>query len=276
MKISISGVNGSFGSELVRHLDNYETVSLRYGGIGNHERKKLSQCKVFVHCGGLLRGSYDELLKSNVFLTKDILDYLTAENPKVHFVYLSSMSLLRKKPKVTSRDYLEFWEMTDYALSKYISEILCARIRIPTTVVRFSTLFCRDPMRDGLSRLVFDAVSQKKITIFDNGMSRRDFLPLDIAAKYVVKMLGNESLYGRTLNVVSGRETSFLEIARFLSSKMSSLEIQDLPTQPLDSIPADFGTEDISLLGEIKFDLFEEIEKYRKSLLDNADLLSQG
>jgi hypothetical protein len=89
-------------------------------------------------------------------------------------------------------------------------------------------------------------------------------------------MLGNESLYGRTLNVVSGRETSFLEIARFLSSKMSSLEIQDLPTQPLDSIPADFGTEDISLLGEIKFDLFEEIEKYRKSLLNHTNLLSPG
>jgi nucleoside-diphosphate-sugar epimerase len=276
MKILISGVNGGFGSELVRHLDNYETVSLRYGGIGNHERKKLSECEAFVHCGGLLRGSYDELLKSNVFLTKDILNYLTEENPKVHFVYLSSMSLLRKKTKVKSRDYLEFWEMTDYAVSKYISEILCSRTRTPTTVVRFSTLFWRDPMRDGLSRLVFDAVNQKKITIFDNGMSRRDFLPLNIAAKYVAKMLGNESLYGRTLNVASGRETSFREIANFLSSKMSSLEVQDLPTQPLDSVPTDFGTEDISLLGEIKFDLFEEIERYRKSLLDNTELLSQG
>lgn len=276
MKISISGANGAFGSELVRHLDNYETVYLRYGAIGDHERKQFSECEVFVHCGGLLRGSYDELLKSNVFLTKDILDYLTLENPKVHFVYISSMSVLKKKPKVTSRDYLEFWEMTDYALSKYISEILCARTRIPTTVVRFSTLFYRDPMRDGLSRLVFDAVNQKKITIFDNGMSKRDFLPLDIAAKYVVKILGNESLYGRTLNVVSGRETSFREIADFLSSKMSSLEIQDLPTQPLDSVPTDFGTQDISLLGEIKFDLFEEIEKYRKLLFDNTDLLSEG
>jgi nucleoside-diphosphate-sugar epimerase len=276
MKISISGANGAFGSEIVRHLDNYKTVSLRYGGLGDLERKKLSECEVFVHCGGLLRGSYDELFKSNVLLTKDILDYLTAENPKVHFVYLSSMSLLRKRPKVRSRDYLEFWEMTDYAVSKYISEILCMYSKIPTTVVRFSTLFCRDPMRDGLSRLVFDAVNQKKITILDNGMSRRDFLPLDIAAKYVIKMIGNESLYGRTLNIVSGRETSFREIADFLSSKVRSLAIQDLPNQPLDSVPTDFGTKDISLLGEIKFDLFEEIEKYRKSLLDNTDLLSRG
>ena len=276
MRFSISGVNGGFGSELVRHLDNYEIVSLRYGEIGNHERKKLSECEVFVHCGGLLRGSYDDLFKSNVLLTKDILDYLTLENPKVHFVYLSSMSLLRKKPKVNSRDYLEFWEMTDYALSKYISEILCMRSGIPTTVVRFSTLFCRDPARDGLSRMVFYAVNQKRITIFNNGMARRDFMPLDIAAKYVVKMLGNELLHGRTLNVVSGRETSFREVADFLSSKVTSLEIQDFPMQPLDSIPTDFGTEDISLLGEIEFDLFEEIDKYRKSLFHNTDHLSQA
>jgi nucleoside-diphosphate-sugar epimerase len=266
MKILISGASGAFGSELVNHLDHYETVSLRYGGIGDQHRTKLSECEVFVHCGGLLKGSCDALLESNALLTREILDYLGTANPHVHFVYLSSMSLLRKKPKVVARDYLEFWEMTDYALSKYISEILCSRAGIPTTVVRFSTLFCRNPDRDGLSRLVFDAVTQKKITILNNGTAKRDFLPLDIAARYVARMLGDESLFGETLNIVSGMETSFREIADFLSSKISSLEIEDLQKQQSDSVPTDFSTEYIRSLGVIDFDLFERIGEYWRSL----------
>jgi len=266
MKILVSGAGGAFGSELVKRLDHYETLSLRYGGIGDQNRAKLSKCEVFVHCGGLLEGSRDELLESNALLTKEILDYLGTENPRVHFVYLSSMSLLRKKHRVTARDYLDFWEMTDYALSKYISEILCSRTGIPTTVVRFSTLFCRNPARDGLSRLVFDAVTQKKITILNNGMAKRDFLPLDIATRYVARMLGDKSLFGRTLNIVSGKETSFREIADFLSSKINSLEIEDLQKQQVDSVPTDFVTEDIRSLGVIDFDLFDRIEEYRKSL----------
>ncbi len=266
MKILVSGASGAFGSEFVKHLDNYETISLRHGRIENQHRTKLSECEVFVHCGGLLKGSRDELFGSNALLTKEILDYLSAENPHVHFVYLSSMSLLRKKHRVASRDYLDFWEMTDYALSKYISEILCSRTVIPTTVVRFSTLFCRNPARDGLSRLVFDAVTQNKITILNNGEAKRDFLPLDIATRYVAKIVGDKSLFGRTMNIVSGKETSFREIADFLRSKISSLEIDDLQKHQVDSVPTDFITEDICSLGVIDFDLFDRIDEYRRSL----------
>ncbi len=266
MKILVSGASGAFGSEFVKRLDRYETVSLRYGRMEEQHRTKLSECEVFVHCGGLLKGNRDELLESNTLLTKEILDHLGKENPHVHFVYLSSMSILRKKNKVAARDYLEFWEMTDYALSKYISEILCSRSGISTTVVRFSTLFCRNPARDGLSRLVFDAVTQKKITILNNGKAKRDYIPLDIATGYVTRILGDESLFGRTLNIVSGKETSFREIADFLSSKISPLEIEDLQKQQVDCVPTDFDAEDIRSLGMIDFDLYDRIEEYKNSL----------
>ena len=192
MKVLISGASGGFGSEFIKYLDNFDTISLRYGEINEQQKSKLSDCDVLIHCGALLNGSFNDLFNSNTLLTKNILDHLILENPNVHFIYFSTMSLLQKKQNILPDGYLDFRDMTDYALSKYVSEILCSRYRIPITIVRFSTLFYKNPTRDGLSKLVFDAVKNNKITIYNNGVAKRDFLPLDVAARYIVKLIGKE------------------------------------------------------------------------------------
>jgi len=268
MKVLISGASGSFGSELIKHLDNFDTISLRYGEINEQQKSKLSNCDVLIHCGALLNGSFNDLFNSNVLLTKNILDYLTLENPNVHFIYFSTMSLLQKKQNILPDDYLNFRDMTDYALSKYISEILCSRYRIPIIVVRFSTLFYKDPTRDGLSKLVYDAVKNNKITIYNNGVAKRDFLPLDIAVRYVVKLIGKEKFFGRTLNIVSGRETSFQDIADFLKIRVNNLIIEKKDLELVDNVPTNFNCDDIYSLGKVKFDLFKKIDGYIQEFLE--------
>ncbi len=240
---------------------------MRYGEVSEQHKTKLSNCDVFIHCGALLHGSFDDLFNSNVLLTKSILDYLNKRNPDVHFIYLSSMSLLQKKKNISSYDYNNFNNMSPYALSKYISEILCLICKIPVTVVRFSTLFYKDQSRDGLSKLIYDAVKKRKITIFNNGEAKRDFLPLDIAAQYIVKLLKNKKHMGETLNIVSGKETSFKDIADFLNMKIRDLIIEDKTLKSSDNVPTNFNCEDICSLGRIKFDLFGEVDDYHKELL---------
>lgn len=262
MKVLISGASGGFGSELIKYLNNFDTISLRYGEINEEQKSKLSNCDVFIHCGALLKGSFNDLFDSNVLLTKNILDYLILENPNVNFVYLSSMSLLQKKQNILHNDFLDFRNMTDYALSKYISEILCSRYRIPITIVRFSTLFYKNPTRDVLSKLIYDAVKNNKIVIYNNGVAKRDFLPLDIAAQYVEKLIGKEKFLGKILNIVSGRETSFKEIANFLKIRIPDLIIENKDLELTDTVPTKFSCDDIYSLGEIKFNIFEKIDEY--------------
>lgn len=268
MKVLISGASGSFGSELIKYLDNLDTISLRCGEINEQQKSKLSNCDVFIHCGALLHGNFDNMFNSNILLTKNILDYLSLRNPDVHFIYFSSMSLLRKKQNILPDDYIDFRDMTDYALSKYISEIICSRYRISIIMVRFSTLFYKNPTKDGLSKLVYDAVKNNKITLFNNGIAKRDFLPLDIAAQYVVKLIGKEKFFGRTLNIVSGKETSFRDIADFLKIKINDLMIENKDLEMVDNVPADFNCDDIYSLGKIEFDLFKKIDDYIQELLE--------
>ena len=270
MRVLISGASGSFGLELVKHLGVFDTdtISLRYGEINKQQNSKLLNCNIFIHCGALLHGNFDNMFNSNVLLTKNILDYLSLRNPNVHFIYLSTMSLLQKKQHILPNDYLDFRDMTDYALSKYISEIICSHYSIPITVVRFSTLFYRDPSRDGLSKLVYEGVKNKKITIYNNGVAKRNFLPLDVAVQYVVKLIGKEKFFGKTLNIVSGQETNFRDISNFLKFKIKDLKIENKDLELIDNVPTKFNCDDILFLGAIEFDLFEKINEYIQELLE--------
>jgi len=275
MKVLLSGASGSFGSELIGHLKNFDvdTISLRYGATDVDQMSKLASCDVFIHCGALLNGKFGDLFNSNVLLTKNVLDYLSLKNPQVHFIYLSSMSVLQKKSGVSAYDYLNFRDMSDYALSKYLAEIVCSRYmnRIKLTVVRFSTLFHKDPAKDGLSKLVYDGVMHNKVTIFNDGVAKRDFVPLDIATQYVVKLVGQEKFFGETLNVVSGKEISFKEIVDFLRSKIDSLVIENKKDlNVIDKVASDFSCAGIYNLGEINFDLYERIYSYMEELRESV------
>jgi len=268
MKVLVSGASGNFGSELIEHLNDFDinTVSLRYGKIDTRQKSKMSTCDVFIHCGALLNGSFNDLFGSNVLLTKNLLDYFSLRNPNVHFIYFSSMSVLQKKQNVLPNDYLDFADMSDYALSKYITETICAHYKMRITIVRFSTLFYKNPTKDGLSKLVYDGVKNRKITIYNKGIAKRDFLPLDIAAQYVVKLIGKEKFFGKTLNIVSGKERTFGEIADFLKSRISDLIVENRDLDLVDNVPTNFDCGDIRSLGEINFDLFKKIDEYIREL----------
>ncbi len=262
MKVLVSGTNGSFGSELCKHLDDFSTISLRYGEISTQTKLEMSNCDAFVHCGALLHGNFVDSFDSNVLVTKNILDYLSMENPDAHLIYFSSMSVLQKKRNILPGDYLDFQYMTDYTLSKYISETICSRYRIPITIVRFSTLFYKNPAKDGLSRLVYDAIENKKITIYNNGVANRDFLPLDIATQYVIKLIGKDKHFGRTYNIASGKETSFKDITDFLKVRINNLTIENKDLESIDNVSTNFNCDGIRFIGEINFDIFEKVDEY--------------
>lgn len=266
MKILISGASGSFGSELTSRLNNFELIRIRHGKMDKRQMSKLLNCSTFIHCGALLQGNFSNMLASNALLTKDILDFLSLKNPKAHFIYFSSMSILKKRCNVLPDDHCGFRDMTDYALSKHISECICSRYKIPITIVRFSTLFYKDPKKDGLSKLIYDAVKNRRIILFDAGKAKRDFLPLDIAARYAIKIVNEKEFYGKTLNIVSGKENSFKDVADFLKTKINKLIIKNIKQNLVDNVATNFDCGSIRSLGEIRFDLFEKINDYIQEL----------
>lgn len=194
----------------------------------------------------------------NFYLTKYLLDLIHEVNPNVYFIFLSSMSILK-----SDNAYDNVMKMTPYAYSKYLAETYCRLYPLKKYVcVRFSTLFYKDYKRDGLSKLIYDAVKFKTITLHNNGCAKRDFLPLEIATQYIHKIVNNFSGSNHLMNIVSAKQTSFYEIASYLKRKIPDLSIlnKDLPSSP--RILSSFSDESIRKLGRIEFSLEKEIDDY--------------
>jgi nucleoside-diphosphate-sugar epimerase len=229
----------------------------------------IEKAKVIIHNSALINSnSIQELLESNVVLTQRILNLAYKFNPTVKFVNISSMSFLKTWDTCKDAKY-----MNNYAFSKFTSEQLCLRHDLKDlTNVRFSTLFYKDKNKDGISKLIADAVKYNEITLLNDGLAKRDVLPLTIAVDYLNKITKIEHS-NKTINLVNGHAISFRDIANILKRDNDTLvlrnQVVDIVNPP---ILSDFSKKDVRKLGQIKFDLGKEILNYKKILHENSNI----
>jgi nucleoside-diphosphate-sugar epimerase len=198
----------------------------------------------------------------NFILTRDIVDALNRSGKGVSMIFISSMSFLDKGGK-----YKEAREMGSYAFAKYIAELYCLKSGVRVSSVRFSTLFYRNPARDGLSKMIADAASTGEIRLINGGKDRRDFIPLAIAVQYIYKLCvadKREPLY----NIASGESVSFAEAAALIKELIPALKISN-QEKPFSAqyVLSEFGKEDMERLGIIPFSLSDHIHQYTGELL---------
>ena len=130
-------------------------------------------------------------------------------------------------------------------------------------------MFYKDPLKDGLSNLIYTAVRNKEITLINGGVDKRDFLPLEIAVKYLYRICTQES----DLNIhtiASGNAFSFKEVAEIIQDFIPSLKILDKSVEiKSNPVLSRFTKESNNLLGEIQFSIQEHIGNYIKELGEN-------
>lgn len=211
MKI-LTTATGALAESLRKHGD-VTLSSLRYS-LDDEFFDLVSAHDVVVHNSARIScGSLDHAME-NIALTFRAFKITKAAKRK--FVYLSSMSCLQ-----TKNSFKPVEQMSPYAVSKYLGEKLAHPKDPDFFVVRFSTLFYKDPQRDGLSKIINDAVFNKKITI--DPQVERDFIPLDAATKILHELIQTNNL-PHVLNIASGHSSSFLEVSEFIAALVSTLE----------------------------------------------------
>lgn len=218
----------------------------------------LAQYDVIIHNAANIQPSgLQEAVDDNFSLTKRLIDAAYKVRPGIRFVYLSSMSCLKDE-----KDYVDIDSMTDYSFSKYLAEIYCIKHPLKNVnVVRFSTIFYADEKRDGLSRLIYDAVNTGAITLINNGDAKRDFIPVEVVAGYLHKMILQE-VGDKVLTIASANAVSFSAIAAGLKKRLPGLAIQNKLMDGMKDILCDFSDSSIKKVGKIDFVLEEFIDKY--------------
>ena len=166
-------------------------------------------------------------------------------------VLLSSMSVLKNQ-----HETLPIEMLGPYAKSKLICEELLRQYHENYMIIRFSTIFFAENGKDGLSSLIYSAKTKNEITLYNEGSAVRDFIALDDAVDATVEM-AKQNFVGE-VNIATGVQTSFAEIAQQLKMLNPKLEIKNkevIETPVLSSF-----------YRHIYSDLGEAIEDYYRSI----------
>lgn len=228
--------------------------------------ENIKNASVIIHNAALIvSDDLGKFVDDNFILTKRIVDLTIKHNPNVKFLNISSMSFLKNE-----MEYLDIDAMSNYAFSKYLSELYCLKQFLNICNVRFSTLFYGDQKRDGLSNLAYEAVTKKEITIYNSGEAKRDFIPINIAAQYLFKLIRMDVL-PKIINIVSGNATEFGLFVQKVSEFDNTIKINNIISKTPEVLH-DFSKDGIKSLGEIDFSIEDFFEKYILRLNESSNL----
>ncbi|MDP3312573.1 NAD(P)-dependent oxidoreductase [Lutibacter sp.] len=227
----------------------------------------IMKADVIIHNAAIINAkSFRSYIDGNFMLTKRIIDLIYKVKPLIKFINISSMSIL-----LNNDEYLQADKMTEYAFSKFISEIYCLKHPLERlTNVRFSTIFYGNEKRDGISKLIYDSFKNNEINIYNEGSALRDIIPIKILCQYLYK-LSKVQNFEKKINIVSGKPISFRRIVEILKNKNDKLIINDIVYNP-SSVLANFSKKDILNIGEIGFDIEDEVLNFYNKLNENFNL----
>jgi len=219
---------------------------------------QLTEGDVLVHNAAILAPpDLNIAVKDNFILTKDLVDALLRSGKKTPLIFISSMSMLGE-----GGVYKAPAEMNPYSFSKYIAELYCLKSGLPVSCVRFSTLFYKNAARDGLSKMIADAVATGHIQLINGGKDTRDFIPVTIAVGYLYK-IAHAGHNGSIYNIASGSAVSFAEAAAMVKEWIPGIVISSVERTFIPQfILSEFGKEDIGRLGILPLSLQDHIRDY--------------
>lgn len=247
------------GGAIANHFSqNYPCQIISARKLSDEELTKwILQADVIIHNAAVINASsISEYIVGNFLLTKRIIDLVVNIKPSIKFINISSMSIL-----ANSHEYAAIDQMSDYAYSKFIAEQYCIRKNLPRlTNIRFSTIFYGDEKRDGISKLIYDCITKNEVTIYNDGSAYRDIIPINILCEYLYKLtiLAN---FDNKINIVSGNKTQFRILVEILQKQKSNFKINNIEAN-FNVVLSDFSKESILKIGEIPFQLEDEILNY--------------
>ena len=165
------------------------------------------------------KGNTVEVMIKNLVIMQNLCLYLQKSQCS-HFIYFSSDSvygnteeIITEETKISPQDL--------YGVMHYARELMAVEVDAPLLLMRPTLVYgSGDPhCAYGPSRFFYSAKKDGVISIFGDGAELRDYIYIDDVADIVLRCLFHKTI-GK-LNLVSGKSTSFLDLAKLVLSQMN-------------------------------------------------------
>lgn len=227
----ILGHSGFIGNAVLEELNNnhIHTMGISSSDIDLQQPSSIGNLsKIFTADSTLIfsaavirqKGETLKILQDNIQITSHVATAI--ENQPINkCVYLSTADVYGF-PTYPITESTPINPQTYYATAKYCSEsilqIACRKINIPLLILRYSGIFGpgQKQPRYGPNSFIDTGLKDKTISLWGDGMERRDMVYIKDLANIIVQFSQNdiEGIY----NIATGKSHSFLEITEQLKT----------------------------------------------------------
>lgn len=234
-KKRVIGIDILFGKKIKQHAfsDSIDNKLFKYYKASILNRKKLEKIvekqriEKIVHLAakaiiGMGEEKPEEYFQVNVLGTLNMLELAKKAKAK-QFVFSSSSNVygLNKTPFTEEQAIKN--PVSIYAITKRAGELLCQTYSknygINTTVLRLSTVYGGAGRKDiVVHKFVNKTLKGKKITIYGNGNTKRDYLYVEDAVNAFIRALAKPFKF-EIFNIGSGKAISINKLVQLIEKK---------------------------------------------------------
>lgn len=244
MKVLITGASGNLGSHLKSECERkgFSYEALTRANIDDLDRL-IDGCDVVIHAAGDIThriiNKLVDISESNLLLTARVLEACVRHKVE-RFFYISSCAVYGNAS--TTRELGEYQPISLNGKFKKLNEELvalyCTEHGISSTSFRLFNIYGGNDRFSILSHLQRCCISGDRFKLLNNGLSRRDFIHVQDAARLICKCLTLTELPA-ILNIGTGDTTSVKDITVAFHKVCPTLEFEHLGVQEVEYSRAD-------------------------------------
>jgi UDP-glucose 4-epimerase len=230
MKILLTGHKGNLGTSLRER-----GPLIEWCGIGRENwqdlRKNLQGVTTVLHTASdVLVSPRDfplDFIRNNIALTAELLEAMRDNNVKK--LFFTSSCAVYGDSQIT-KEIAHPTPLTLNGISKYLNEKMieefCVKNGIEFVIFRLFNIFGGKDRFSIVSRLQNACQKNLPFTLFNEGLSQRDFVHVNDAADLILRVIELGKTSPKVLNIGSGQPVKIAELAKTVQNRFPKLKIE--------------------------------------------------
>jgi len=228
MKLILTGANGNLGRHITNNTQS-EIFSVSRDDWASLDKIYSNNYQGFIHCAydlkNNLNSSLESVLESNVLSTAKALRICKEKNiPK--FIFISSCSVYGNSSNTDEDSPCNPITMNGFIklFNEELIKSYCIENNINYLILRAFNSYGGYDSFSVVQKIIDCAKNNKKFTLYNDGISERDFIHINDLAK-IVYMLYEMDIQNEIINIGSGTSVKIIEILKHVESKYGKFEV---------------------------------------------------